>query len=64
MCQAAPIAIWIRLFLSCYHGKFSRTRRPLNFAAHGKLDLRPKIIHFYLKLALVVKKVVGFGIKI
>ena len=43
---------------------FQNKRRPLNFAAHGKLDLRPKIIHFFLKLALEVKKVVGFGIKI
>jgi hypothetical protein len=43
---------------------FHNKRRLLNFAAHGKLDLRPKIIQFFLKLALEVKKVVGFGIKI
>ena len=43
---------------------FQNKRRPLNFAAHGKLDLRPKIIHFFLKLALEVKKVVGCGSKI
>ena len=36
----------------------------MNFAAHGKLDLRPKIIHFLVILALEVKKAVGFGIKI
>ena len=28
------------------------------------MDLRPKIIHFFLKLALEVKKVVGYGTKI
>ena len=43
---------------------FQNKRQPLNFAAHGKLDLRPKIIHFFLKLALEVKKVVGCGSKI
>ena len=43
---------------------FQNKRRPLNFAAHGKLDLRPKIIHFLVILALEVKKAVGFGIKI
>ena len=33
----------------------------INFAAHGKLDLRPEIIQFFINLALEVKKVVGFG---
>ena len=43
---------------------FKIKRRPLNFSAHGKLDLSPKIIHFLVKLALEVKKAVGCGNKI
>ena len=58
-CNLDP-AIFDPLPRKIFHNK----RRPLNFAAHGKLDLRPKIIHFLVILALEVKKAVGFGIKI
>ena len=32
----------------------------INFAAHGKLDLRPEIIQLLVTLAMEVKKAVGF----
>jgi hypothetical protein len=31
-----------------------------NFATHGKLDLWPEIIQFLCKLAMKIKKAVGF----
>ena len=57
MCQTAPMAIFDPLPRKI----FQNNRRPLNFAVHGKLDMRPKMSHFFLKLALEVKKVVGCG---
>ena len=41
---------------------FQNKKGPLNFAAHGKLDLRPEIIQFLVNLAMEVKKAVGFMI--
>ena len=38
---------------------FQNKKGPLNFAAHGKLDLRPEIIQFLVTLAMVVKNAVG-----
>ena len=41
--------------------KIVRSKKgPMNFVAHGKLDLRPEIIHFLVNLAIELIKVVGF----
>ena len=41
---------------------FKFSNQDLKKAAHGKWELRPKIIHFLLYLAMEVKKAVGFDI--
>ena len=41
---------------------FKFSNKDLKKAAHGKWELRPKIIQFLLNLAMEVKKAVGFGI--